>query len=110
MLVLWEREGEAYDKLALRPGAKVYGKGRRNGRVSEWYMAAYDLVVPAQAKKSLVNVSALCWVAFSASINSEYPIFLLTKISKGFELFSLIAKHKQLKNAVFQMFFIIICM
>lgn len=69
--MLWEWEDEAYDKLTLRPVAEVHGKGRRNGRASEWYLAVNDLVVPAQAKKSFVNVSALCSVVFHASINSE---------------------------------------
>lgn len=71
MLVLWEWTGEAYDRLVPRPVAEACGRGRRNRRASEWYMAAYDLVVPAQAKKSLVNVSVLCYVVFSVSINSE---------------------------------------
>lgn len=44
-----EWEGEAYDKLVLKPVADVHGTGRRNGSVSEWYVAAYDLLVPARA-------------------------------------------------------------
>lgn len=66
-----EWEGEACDKLVLRPVAEVHGKGRRNGRVSGWYVAAYDLLVPAQATASLVMSQHFAEGLFSASVSSE---------------------------------------
>lgn len=81
MLVLWEWEGEAYDKLVMTPITEVPGKGRRNGRVSEWFVAAYDLGAPAQAKKCLETFQPfVLWYSVRPSTLSSSYFYLQNKL------------------------------